>query len=238
MSPSRSGGPSSSIPLLVFVREPAREAIPANAPHPIRAGLRHLWSTLQHVRRYRQLTRLLIAFIFYNTGIGTVITVAAGFGQNELGIEMGTLIACILVIQFIGFPASFGFIALARWLGTKGAIYIGLFVYIVVVILGYTMDSATDFWILGILVGLVQGGTQALSRSLYGSMIPEGHSAEFFGFFSIFNKVGSFAGPLVFAAVSDITNSARLAILFLAGFFIIGLAILFTVQPRRRDTMP
>ena len=222
-----------SIPVLNFVPEPAREAISANAAHPIRSGLRHLWTTLQQVRQYRQLARLLVAFIFYNTGIGTVITVAAAFGKDELGLETGTLIACILVIQFVGFPASFAFIGLARWLGTKGAIYLGLIVYIVVVVLGYTMDSATDFWFLGILIGLVQGGTQALSRSLYGSMIPEGHSAEFFGFFSIFNKVGSFAGPLAFAAVRDITNSSRLAILFLAGFFIIGLAILFSVRPGR-----
>ena len=113
---------------------------------------------------------------------------------------------------------------------TRGAIFLGLAVYVGVVIFAYFMTTATEFWMLGVLVGLVQGGTQALSRSLYGSMIPPGHSAEFFGFFSIFNKVGSVAGPLVFALVKDVTGSSRLAILFLVSFFVLGAAVLATVR--------
>ncbi|HUU84138.1 MAG TPA: MFS transporter [Phycisphaerae bacterium] len=226
-----------SVPVLRYVREggatrdlcdPSRDR--QGADNPVIEGFRRLAATLRRVRQYRQLARLLVAFIFYNTGIGTVIVVAAAYGRDELDIPSETLIACILMIQFVGFPAAFGFIALARWLGARGAIFVGLGVYLGVVVFAFFMKTSAEFWVLGVLVALVQGGTQALSRSLYAGMIPAGHSAEFFGFFSIFNKVGSFSGPLCFAIVRDVTDSSRLAILFLATFFVVGAAILFTVN--------
>lgn len=218
-----------SIPTLLFVRE-SRGPQSAPTGNPVAAGLRRLRTTLQRIRRYRETLRLLIAFVFYNTGIGTVISMAVFYGRDELKLPEATLIACLLMIQFVGFPATWGFITVARRLGTRNGIFLGLAVYIGVVIFAFFMTTATEFWILGAMVALVQGGTQALSRSLYGSMIPAGHSAEFFGFFSIFNKVGSFAGPLCFGVVRDLTDSSRAAILFIATFFIIGFAVLFTVN--------
>ena len=158
-----------------------------------------------------------MAFILYNTGIGTFIIVAAVFGKDELGLSTGTLTGCFLMIQFVGFPAAFVFIALARKLGTRGAIFVGLAAYIGVVVFALFAQTATHFWVMGFLVALVQGGTQALSRSLYGSMIPPGRSGEFFGFFSIFAKVGSFMGPLCFALARDITGSTRAAVACVAG---------------------
>ncbi|MCP4589879.1 MAG: MFS transporter [bacterium] len=220
-----------SLPVLCFTREASGARSGARRGNPVVEGWRQLWSTLREIRRYRHLLRLLIAFIFYNTGIGTVITVAALYGKAELGLSDGTLIGCILMIQFVGVPATFGFMAIASRVGARNGIFIGLAVYIVVVVFAFFMSTATEFWILGGLIALVLGGTQALSRSLYGSMIPEGQSAEFFGFFSIFNKVGSFAGPLCFGVVRDLTDSSRLAILFLAVFFVIGLVVLLTVNP-------
>ena len=220
-----------SIPVLINVREKSAGTKPVDGGNPIAAGLRRLLVTLREIRRYRQVVRMLAAFLLYNTGIGTVITIATIYGKDELNIPDGTLIACILMIQFIGFPAAFGFIGLANKLGTRAAIFVGLAVYIGVVVFAFFMQTTTEFWVLAVLVALVQGGTQALSRSLYGSMIPQGHSAEFFGFFSIFNKVGSFAGPLCFGFVRDATDSSRLAILFLLTFFVAGAAVLSTVNP-------
>lgn len=218
-----------SLPVLLFVRERAVERA-GGVGQTVGRGLRQLLQTLRQIRRYRRVVRVLIAFIFYNTGIGTVITVAAVFGRSELGLPAGTLIGCILMIQVVGVPAAFGFIAVARCLGARNAILVGLGVYLGVVVFAYRMDSAAEFWVLGVLVALVQGGTQALSRSLYGSLIPADQAAEFFGFFSIFNKVGSFAGPLSFGLVRDWTGSARSAILFVAVFFLIGGAILASVR--------
>ena len=219
-----------SLPLFLKVRE--REA--ASGPPPggalLTAGFKRLWTTLGHVRQYRQTMRMLIAFIFYNTGIGTVITVASLYASAELHIEAETLIKCMLMIQFLGFPATFGFIAVSRWLGAKRAILAGLAMYIVAVLYAYFMDEEWEFWLLGVMVAMVQGGTQALSRSLYGSMIPASRSAELFGFFSVFSKVGTFVGPLTFGAVRDFTGSSRLAILFLVVFFILGAFLLLTVN--------
>ena len=219
-----------SQPALLLVRE--RHVGPERAPGRscVVEGFRRLWRTLGRVRRYRQLARMLLAFVFYNTGIGTVITVAVIYGKAELGIGDNTLIACVLMIQLVGFPAAFGFIALARRLGARNSILVGLAVYVGVVVFAFFMETSAEFWVLGVLVALVQGGTQALSRSLYGSMIPEGHAAEFFGFFSIFNKVGSFAGPICFGLVRDVTDSSRLAVLFVASFFIAGALALLCVD--------
>ncbi len=196
----------------------------------ITGGFRRLGRTLASVRQYRQLARMLLAFILYNTGIGTVIVVAVVYGKAELGLKTETLIGCVLMIQLVGFPAAFAFIAVARRLGARNSILAGLAVYVGVVVFAFFMTSATQFWVLGVLVALVQGGTQALSRSLYGSMIPAGRSAEFFGFFSVFNKIGSFAGPLCFGIVRDVTDSSRLGVLFVTVFFVAGALVLLTVD--------
>ena len=199
----------------------------------LRAGSARLLATVHKVKRLPNLGRMLLAFLLYNSGVGTIITIAAAYGKDELGLETGTLIAAILMIQFVGLPATFAYIALARKVGTRASIHIGLAMYAAVVVYAMQIDTATEFWILGGMVALVQGGTQAMSRSLYGSMIPEGMTAEFFGFFSIFNKVGPFIGPLLFAVVSDLTGSSRSAILFLIVFFILGAIALFFVRPER-----
>ena len=117
-------------------------------------------------------------------------------------------------------------------MGTRASILIGLSVYVIVVIFAMQISTAFEFWILGVLVALVQGGTPAMSRSLYGSMIPENMNAKFFGFFSVFNKIGPFFGPLLFGVVKRLRpGSARLAILFLVIFFILGFFALLDGPP-------
>ena len=219
-----------SLPLLLRVREKGEAVQGLHGFGYVRAGFRRLGKTIGKVRRLPNLSRMLVAFLLYNSGIGTIIVIAAGYGKDELGLSTETLIGCVLLIQFVGLPATFAYIALARRVGTRTSILIGVAMYAGVVIYAMQIETAQEFWILGVFVGLVQGGTQAMSRSLYGSMIPEGMSAEFFSFFSVFSKVGPFFGPLLFATVKDATGSSRMAILFLIIFFILGFLVLLTVR--------
>ncbi len=172
---------------------------------------------------------MMAAFLVYNDGIGTIIRMATIYG-TEVGIGEGALIAAVLLVQFIGVPAAFAFGALAGRIGAKRAILLGLAVYGVATVYGYFMRTATDFFLLAVMVGLVQGGTQALSRSLFASLIPRQQSGEFFGFFSVMDKVAGIFGPLVFAAASTATGSSRAAILSVIGFFAVGALLLGLVD--------
>jgi UMF1 family MFS transporter len=132
--------------------------------------------------------------------------------------------------QFVGIPFSFAFGRLAGIIGTKNSILLGLAVYTGISIGGYFMENAVHFWILAFLVGTVQGGTQALSRSMFGSMLPKDKTAEFFGFYGMSSKFAGIVGPLVFAVVSQTTGSSRLSIFSLIAFFIIGALMLSQVD--------
>jgi UMF1 family MFS transporter len=165
----------------------------------------------------------------YNDGIQTIIKMATAYG-TEIGIDQGSLIAAILLVQFVGVPCSFLFGTLAGRIGAKQAIFLGLLAYTAISILGYYMTTARHFFMLAALVGLVQGGTQALSRSLFASMIPPHRSGEFFGFFSVFEKFAGIFGPLIYAATIAATGSSRGAILSVIGFFAVGAAILALVD--------
>jgi UMF1 family MFS transporter len=154
---------------------------------------------------------------------------ASLFGA-QIGIAPVDLIGAIVVVQFVGIPCSFFFGFLAGRIGAKHAIFLALGVYVVVTLLGYRMSSAAGFYLLALLVGAVQGGSQALSRSLFASMIPRYRSAEFFGFFAVFEKFAGILGPLVFAGSVQATGSSRAAILAVALFFVVGGALLACVN--------
>jgi MFS transporter, UMF1 family len=172
---------------------------------------------------------MLLAFLIYNDGIQTIIKMATAYG-TEIGIQQGALIGAILLVQFVGIPCTFLFGSLAHAVGPKRAIFVGLLAYTAISILGYFMTSATHFYILAGLVGMVQGGTQALSRSLFASMIPQHKSGEFFGFFSIFEKFAGIFGPLIFALTIAVSGSSRNAILSVIAFFAVGAGILWVVD--------
>lgn len=212
-----------SIPL--FRRVPEPPARPAEERwlnvHPIRASLTILRETARDLRRFRQGCLMLLAFLIYNDGIGTIMRMATIYGA-EIGIQDGTLIKSILLVQFVGVPFSFLFGALAGKLGVKPSIVLGLLVYGVVCVVGYFMKTDRDFLILALLVGTVQGGTQALSRSLFASMIPRSKSGEFFGFFAVVEKFAGIMGPAMFAVINVMTGSSRGAILGIIGFFVVG----------------
>jgi UMF1 family MFS transporter len=172
---------------------------------------------------------MLIAFLIYNDGIATFQRMATAYG-TELGIGRTSLIAAILIVQFIGVPATFLFGALANRIGAKASIFAGLIVFLVVSVLAYSMKTATHFYILAALTGLVQGGTQALSRSLFATLIPRYKSGEFFGFYSVFSKFAGIFGPFVFAGIIGATGSSRSAVASVSLFFLAGGAVLAFVK--------
>jgi UMF1 family MFS transporter len=218
-----------STPLFRHVPEPPgvkREIIGEN---PVKISIQRLSATFHEIRKYKQLFLLLVAFWFYNDGIGTIIKMATAYG-DEIGIGTLDLIGALLLVQFVGIPFSLLFGRIAGWIGTKKAILLGLGIYTSICIGGYFMTKAIHFWILAFMVGLVQGGTQGLSRSLYGSIIPKTKSAEFFSFYNISGKFAGIVGPAVFGLISQLTRNSRLGILSLVFFFIAGGIILTRVD--------
>ncbi|HEX6926512.1 MAG TPA: MFS transporter [Longimicrobiaceae bacterium] len=226
-----------SVPLFRRVANPPRTLEPDETPRtqPVRGAFIRLWETLRALRGYRQAFLMLLAFLVYNDGIQTIIKMATAYG-TDLGIGQNALIAAILIVQFVGIPFAFLFGMLAGRIGTKPAIFTGLAAYTAISILGYFMTNALHFFVLAGLVGMVQGGTQALSRSLFASMVPPHRSGEFFGFFSVFEKFAGIFGPLFFAVSLAVTGSSRNAILSVILFFVVGglLLALVDVQEGRR----
>jgi UMF1 family MFS transporter len=220
-----------SIPLFRQVAEPPARIEPdeRRGESPVRAAFVRLGETFRELRSYRQAFLMLLAFLIYNDGIQTIIKMATAYG-TEIGIGQSALIGAILLVQFVGIPCSFLFGAVAARIGAKRSLFLGLLAYTVISVLGYYMTTSTHFYILAGLVGMVQGGTQALSRSLFASMIPRHKSGEFFGFFSIFEKFAGIFGPLIFAGTIAATGSSRNAILSVIGFFAVGAALLALVN--------
>lgn len=219
-----------SVPLFRCVPEPAPLLSPnTSTTRALRSTITRFGDTLRELRRYRQALLMLCAFLLYNDGIQTIIKMATAYGA-EIGIGSRDLIAAILIVQFVGIPCAFLFGTVADRVGAKRSIFVGLVVYVAISILGYFMRTALHFYILAFLTGTVQGGTQALSRSLFASLIPAHKSGEFFGFYSVFEKFASIFGPLLFALAIAITGESRLAILSVIVFFIAGAAILSLVN--------
>jgi UMF1 family MFS transporter len=220
-----------SIPILKNVPEPPIVPIAGESTNPLRASLQRLSLTFHSLRQYQEAFKFLVAFWLYNDGIGTIISMAVIFGA-EINIPQAHLIGSILAVQFIGIPFSVLFGRLAGWMGTKHAIFLGLAVYTGISLGGYFIQTALHFWILAVLVGFVQGGTQALSRSLFGTMIPKSRSAEFFSFYDVSSKFAGIIGPFVFGIVGQMTGSSRLSVVALVVFFIGGGIILLTVNEK------
>jgi MFS transporter, UMF1 family len=220
-----------SLPLFFRVPEPPVEVVPGEDLHEsaVRFAIDRIKSTFHSLRSYRNAFLLLIAYLIYGDGIGTIIRMATVYGA-ELGIEQGHMIGAVVLVQFVGVPFTFLFGSLAGRIGTKNAIFLGLLVYTLISVLGFFMTSAVHFWALALLVGTVQGGTQALSRSLFASMIPAYKSGELFGFFGVMDKFAGMIGPSVFALMITLTGSSRFGILSIIVFFVVGAAVLYLVD--------
>jgi UMF1 family MFS transporter len=221
-----------SIPLFLKVKEPPRafeSDESKTAGSNLRVALTRLRETFTELGRYRQALLLLCAFLAYNDGIGTIMRMATIYG-DEMGIPQSTMVGAILAVQFIGVPCSFGFGALAGRLGARTLILFAIVVYGVISFLAWKMSAPWHFWTLASLVGMVQGGSQALSRSLFASMIPRHKSGEFFGLFAVLEKFAGLLGPAVFWIAATSTGSSRHAILSVVVFFIVGAWLLIKVD--------
>jgi len=225
-----------SFPLFRRVPEPPRiiEADEARTENAFRAAFGRVGETFRELRTFRNALLMLVAFLLYNDGIQTMIRMAAVYGA-EVGIDSNAQIAAFVLVQFVGVPFSFLFGMLADRIGAKPAVLISVVVYTIVSIIGYFLATVWQFFLLAFLVGTVQGGSQALSRSLFARMIPRHKSSEYFGFFSIFEKFSGIAGPLVFAASVTLFGNSRAAVLSIILFFILGAIVLTRVNVREGE---
>jgi len=225
-----------SIPVLRKVGEPARtiEADERTDLNPIRAAFTRLGETLRELRGYKQAFLFMVAFTIYNDGIQTIIKMAAAYG-DVVGIGRSDLIAAILIVQFVGIPCAFAFGYIAKFVGAKRSVLFGIAAYAGICVFAYFLDTTREFYTLAILIGLVQGGTQALSRSMFANMIPRHKSGEFFGFFSVFEKFGGILGPLVFGLAVGAGRSPNTAILSVIAFFFVGGALLLFVDTKEGE---
>jgi UMF1 family MFS transporter len=200
------------------------------------AGFRQLGRTFGEIRKLRVVFLFLIGYWLYIDGVDTVIRMAVDYGMS-LGFEANSLIVALMITQFVGFPAAIVFGKLGEKLGTKAAILLGISVYVGVTIWAFFMDKTAEFYALAVVVGLVQGGVQSLSRSFYSRIIPGNKAAEFFGFYNMLGKFAAVIGPFLVGWVGVLTGNPRIAIFSIIVLFISGGVILYMVDEREGTRM-
>jgi len=217
-----------TVPVLLWVREShAADALPFLAA--IRAGGRELVGTIRHIRGDKTLLWFLLAYWFYIDGVNTIIKMAVDYGLS-LGLAQTSLITALLLTQFIGFPAALAFGWLGKRIGPRTGIFIAIGVYTATAVYAYFLDTETEFYALAIVIGLVQGGVQSLSRSLFGRLVPPGKSGEFFGFYNLMGKAAAILGPILTGVVAVTMHDSRLAIVSISVLFVIGAVFLSRVR--------
>lgn len=217
------------IPLVKNVRQ--QYGIEADK-HPIRDSFRRLGQTLKHIRSYKSVFVFLLAYFFYIDGVDTIIRMATPIALS-MGIESNMLLVILLAIQIVAFPFALLYGRLAGKFGAYRMIFVGIGVYVGVVLVAFFIPAIEDigvrvvlFWILSMMVASSQGGIQALSRSIYGKLIPKERSAEFFGFYNIFGKFAAIMGPFLVAFFTQISGEERYGILSVLILFVVGGVIL------------
>lgn len=196
-----------SLPILLFVKEPeTTESV--SGIEAIKAGFRQLAHTFQEIRHLKQIFLFLAAYWLYMDGVDTIIRMAIDYGMS-IGLNSNDLIVALLITQFVGFPAAIGFGYLGGKIGAKPAIFLAIAVYLGVSIWGAFMQTTREFYTMAIIIGLVQGGIQALSRSYYARIIPANKSAEYFGFYNMLGKFAAVIGPVLMGGVGLLVNSSR-----------------------------
>ncbi len=218
-----------TVPLLRWVEETPTpdQASPLEA---VRQGIAQLADTLKEIRSFKTLMLFLVAYWIYIDGVNTVIKTAVFFGDRILGLDQGSLITALLLTQFVAFPAALAFGALGQRIGPKPSILIGIGVYLAALVYAWRfLTNEGDFYLLAVAIGLVQGGVQSLSRSLYARLVPASKSAEFFGFFNMVGKFATIFGPLLMAltpklivGATDRDSIISLSVLFVVGGFLLS----------------
>jgi MFS transporter, UMF1 family len=215
------------LPLSLYVREPPGTSRGMLAA--VSAGLQEIAATARHARTLRPLFAFLIAYWLYIDAVNTIIKMAIDYGM-AIGLPSSGLLTALLVTQFVGFPAALLFGRIGGKLGARTGILITLVVYLGVTVWAYFLDSTAEFYGMAVVVGLVQGGVQSLSRSYFGRLVPAGKAAEFFGLYNMVGKFGTVLGPVLVGGVAWLTGSSRASILSLAILFIAGGALLLRVR--------
>jgi len=200
----------------------------------VRASFGQLWGTIRQLPHYRQTLLFLCGYLLYNDAIQAIIALSGQFGADEIKMPMGQLTQAILMVQFVAAFGAAGFNVVAGRLGAKGAIMLALVCWSGILTYAYLgVRTAEEFFVMAGLVGLIMGGTQALSRSLYSLMIPKGCEAEYYSLYEVSDKGTSWLAPLMFGIVLQVTKNYRLAIFSLIVFFVLGLAVLSRVDVKR-----
>ena len=220
-----------SLPLLFWVKE-KKPVKTLGVFRSITEGYRNLAKTLRKIIHFKGLLLFLVAYWLYIDGVNTIIRMAVDYGM-AIGFDSKDLILALLIVQFVGFPATLLFAKLAELWDTKKAIILAICVYLFITIWAVLMDEVYEFYILAVLIALVQGGIQALSRSYYTKMIPYEYAAEFFGFYSFLGKSAAILGPLLVAVVTLYTENSRAGIASIAFFFIFGALLLIRVDEKK-----
>ena len=218
-----------SIPMVLFVRE-QKPVAPLPLFAAARAGWRELGATVRDIRRYRPLVWFLLAYWLYIDGVNTVVKMAVDYGLS-LGFPQSSLITALLITQFVAFPAALAFGWLGDRIGARQGLFIAIGVYAAATIGAYRLDSAADFYALAVVIGLVQGGIQSLSRSYFGSIVPPGKQGEFFGFYNMMGKFAAVLGPVLVGGTALVTGNPRDGILSLLLLFVGGAALLLKARP-------
>jgi UMF1 family MFS transporter len=213
-----------TIPCLLWVREqkPARPLAPLAAA---RAGFRELGATLHELRKYRPLVWFLLAYWLYIDGVNTIIKMAVDFGLS-LGFPQQSLIAALLITQFVAFPAALAFGWFGKRIGARNGIVVAIAIYAVTTVAAYWMRDVAHFYALACVIGLVQGGIQSLSRSYYASLVPEGKQGEFFGFYNMMGKFAAVLGPAMVGVTALLTGDTRIGMLSILVLFVGGALLL------------
>lgn len=222
----------SVIKIVSATSDDAKTTVKSSLPKMVAIGFSRTFSTAARLRQFPQLLLFVVAFMLYNDGVQTTINISAVYGTDTLELTSTDIALTFLVVQFVAFGGAYLFGWIASRINIRRAILINLSIWVVVAVGAFMLPvgNALAFQGLGVVIGVILGGIQALSRSLYGSMIPEEASAEFYGFYSVFSKFSAIWGPIIFAIVAGITDSGRLAILSIILFFGLGMLLFSKVD--------
>jgi UMF1 family MFS transporter len=228
-----------TIPLLVWGRSSVPDSADPEARVPrkpiaenLKAGLREVGRTARRVKHFKTVFLFLLAFLLYNDGVSTTIRMAVDYGL-AIGFGSEHLILALLVVQFVGVPATYAYGKLFSRFSPKTGIYVAIGIYLLALLWGVFMDQIWEFYGLAMLIGLVQGGIQSLSRSFYARLIPAQKESEFFGLYNLLGRFSGIVGPLAMGLLGLATGQSRWTLASVAVFFLLGGTILIRVQEAR-----